>query len=109
MTAFDAPLQARWALSEAAFDTVADSAKRDLRADQRIELPAPRRLGAYQVAEDYQLGDGVFIVVDGGGGIMSIEGFARLPTGPNPVLEAQYEGVDFRSLGDNWYAWDASM
>lgn len=109
LVASDAPLRARWALSKDAFDTVADNARGDLRSDQRIELPAPRRLGAYRVAEAYQLGDGVFVVVDGGGGLMSVEGFAHLPTGPNPVLEAQYEGVDFRALGDDWYVWGASV
>lgn len=109
LVASDAPLRARWSLSRDAFDTVVENGGGNLRLYQRIDLPAPRRLGLYRVAEAYQLGDGVFVVVDGGGGLMSIQGFAHLPTGPNPVLEAQYEGVDFHALGDDWYVWGASV
>ena len=79
------------------------------RSDQRTAMFAPPRIGAYRVTEAYQLGDGAFFVIDGGGGILTIEGFAYLPTGPSSILKAQYEGVSFRGLGDGWYAWDASV
>ncbi len=105
----DAPLRARWAASDQAFARVVDDARRDAPEGPRVQLPVPGRLGLYRVSEAYQLGDGIFFVVLGGGGLMSAEGFAHLPTGPSPMLAAQHEGVTFRSIGNDWYAWSASM
>lgn len=105
----DAPLRARWAMSERAFDRAVATVQTASRPDRPTALATRSRLGAYRVAEAYQLGDGVFFVVDGGGGILTVEGFAHLPNGPNRRLRSQYEGVSFRSLGDGWYAWDASV
>lgn len=106
LTAVDAPLRARWAVSRSAFAAAADDTDRGSEADPVV---VPDRLGTYRVSGAHVLDGGLFFTTEGGGGLMSAEGFAHLPDGPSERHRTQYEGVTFRALGDGWYAWSASV
>lgn len=88
----DVPVEARFRLSRGAFDEVAD----------RVEAGTAHdggRVGLYRTEPAFAEGGGVFVPVDGGA--LATSGFARLPDGPTPDLEWNW---NLRPLGDGWYA-----
>jgi hypothetical protein len=102
------PLQARWALSESAFEEIVRDVTPTASVEDRVDLPAPGRIGFYRITDAYRQGDAV-VFHEATGAPLGFAGFAYLPSGPFPEL--MYGSVEvgpwFRHLSGDWYAWTA--
>lgn len=101
----DAPLRARWQMSQAAFDTAAHQVQAGELSGATYDS---RRLGLYTVTNVEQVKRGI-LFYEKTGSLLDDAGFAYLPSGPYPDLEnGGFEAPEFMSLGNGWYAWTAS-
>lgn len=98
--AFDA----RWAVSRASFNEAAIAA-----TDPARSTTAPGRVGLYRVlGEPLVIDDGVFFHHPLGGGVFDDAGFAYLPGGPTPEVEASFESLRVQQIEGSWYRWWSS-
>lgn len=99
------PLQARWSLSEGAFDARADALVARVErgdADPGDNLIREDRVALYTVDFAHVDGEGNVFFSIAGSGFIDSGGFARLPDGPpdEPFGRDEYE-----HLGGDWYLW----
>lgn len=99
----NAPLRARWQLSERAFDR----AVAHIHDTGDVEAYRDRTVGSYPVIAARTSGRAV--VFHDPNGIAADSGFAYLPEGLTPSVRADLfsEGVSVMSLGDDWYVFHA--
>jgi hypothetical protein len=111
LVGIDAPLHARWALSRGAFEQVVETgtpSSPHVTGDGWQGVEAPDRIGLYRIPSVSRRGEAV-IFWEAHGAFIDDAGFAYLPDGPDPALEAGwFESPEFRHLGGPWYAWTAS-
>jgi hypothetical protein len=112
LVGLDTPLRARWALSRGAFEDVVEasgsSPSRAAGPDRWQGVDTPDRIGLYRITSVSHVGE-AFIFWEAHGAFIDDAGFAYLPDGPDPALEAGwFESPDFHHLGGPWYAWTAS-
>jgi hypothetical protein len=112
LVALDTPLHARWALSRGAFEDVVEagpaSSPDAVGADRWQGIEAPDRIGLYRITSVSRVGEAV-IFWEAHGAFIDDAGFAYLPDGPDPALEAGwFESPTFHHLGGPWYTWTAS-
>jgi hypothetical protein len=101
------PLQARWGVSEGAFDARADAlVARVERGDARpgSTLIRDDRVALYTVRWAHVDGDGNVFFSIAGSGFIDSGGFARLPDGP-PAPKDEFDREEFEHLGGDWYLW----
>jgi hypothetical protein len=105
----DAPLRARWALSQHAFEqAVSHVPSSPSRTEWEQLTPDRGRVGWYDVTTIYRVGDAV-IFYEQTGDLIDNAGFAYLPSGPFPELSnGSFESPRFVHLSGPWYAWTAS-
>ena len=99
-------LQARWALSRAAFEEKVQQAQQ---LDEEAEVDdLAGRIGVYRIHVVHRVGDGV-LFYEAHGSLFDDAGFAYLPKGPTADLEnGGFENPQFEHLEDDWYVWTAS-
>lgn len=99
--AFDA----RWAASQASFNEAMVAAT----DPDRAPATSPVRLGLYRVlAEPTVIDESVFFHHPLGGGVFDDAGFAYLPAGPTPQVEASFESLHTQQIDGPWYRWSSS-
>lgn len=95
----------RWAASQASFDQAVVAAT----APAGITTATPGRMGLYRILGEPQvIGDAVFFHHPLGGGVFDDAGFAYLPAGPTPDVEASFESLRTRQIDGSWYRWSSS-
>lgn len=95
----------RWALSRASFDEVVQA----VTDPARTSTAAPERVGLFRVlGEPDVIGDAVFLRHPLGGGVFDDAGFAYLPAGPTPDVEASFESLRTQQIDGSWYRWWSS-
>jgi hypothetical protein len=98
----DLPLQARWTLSQGAFDDVVEN--RD-----GLDSGQDRVIGLYRITNVQEIGDAVVFSEANRQLAGSGAGFAYLPDGPRPdivqALTLSSALPQFEHLGGPWYSW----
>jgi hypothetical protein len=108
---FDVPLQARWSLSQSAFESVvARVSAGPAVGDERDEVNVAHRVGLYSISSGRRVGgDGLIFYEASGAALFDYAGFAYLPNGPTADLATgSFESPEFHHLSGPWYTWTAS-
>jgi hypothetical protein len=107
LMAGDVPLRTRWALSRPAFEQALDDVADPGDGDPYHVAASFTRLGSYRIESTTRDGNAV-LFYEPSRPLIDYSGFAYLPDGPTPAVEARFETSRFEPLGGSWYSFTAT-